>query len=47
MMWLDACSSMGLKPLVILDEGIVDHSYYIKNVLPVALEYKNEVFGDK
>ena len=39
--------SKGLRPLVILDEGTVGHSYYIKNVLPADLKYGNEVFGDK
>ena len=32
--------------LVILDKGTVDHSRYIKDVLPVALKYENEVFGN-
>ena len=41
------CSSKGLTPLMILDEGTVDHSCYIKNVLSVALKHGNEVFGDK
>ena len=46
MVWLGACSR-GITLLVILDEGTVDHSCYIKNVLPVALKYGNEeVFGD-
>ena len=31
---------------MIFDEGSVDQSCYIKNVLPVALKYGNEVFGD-
>ena len=35
-----------LIPLVSLDEETVDHSGYIKNVLPVGLKYGNEVFGD-
>ena len=30
-----------------LDKGTVDHSCYIKNVLPVTLKYGNDVFGDK
>ena len=38
-----ACSN-SIAPLVILDEGTVDHSYYIKNVFPVTLKYENEVF---
>ena len=44
---LSAGSSEGLAVLVILDKGTVDHSYYIKNVLPVAFKYGNEVFADK
>ena len=44
MVWLDACS-VGITPLVILDEGTVDHTVYIKKVLPVALKYGNETFG--
>ena len=44
MVWLGACSK-GITPLVILDEGIVDHTVYIKKVLPVALKYGNETFG--
>ena len=31
------CSSKGPKPLLILQKGTVDHSCYIKNVLPLAL----------
>ena len=46
MVWLGACSSLDLTPLVMLDEGTVDYSCYIKNVLSVALKYWNEVFGD-
>ena len=45
--WLSVCSSKDLTLLVILDEGTVDHSSYINNVLPVTLKYGNEVFGDK
>jgi len=45
MVWLGACSK-GITPLVILDDGTVDHDCYIKKVLPVALKYGNKVFGD-
>ena len=45
MVWLGACSE-GITPLVILDDGTIDHDYYIKKVLPVALKYRNKVFGD-
>ena len=44
MVWLDACFK-GITPLVIFDEGTVDHTVYIKRVLPVALENGNETFG--
>ena len=44
MVWLGACSK-GITPLVILDEGTVDHTVYIKKVLSVALKYGNETFG--
>ena len=39
--------SKDITPLVILDEGTVDHSCYMKNVLPLALKYGNEIFGDR
>ena len=44
MVWLDACSK-GITPLVILDEDTVDHTVYIRKVLPVALKYVNGTFG--
>ena len=47
MMQSHACSSKSLILLVILDEGTVDHSRYIKNVLPVAVKSTSKVFGDK
>ena len=37
MVWLGAYSK-GLSPLVIFDNGIVDHNRYINEVLPVALK---------
>ena len=43
MVWLGACSK-GVSSLVILDKGIVNHDWYIKKVLPVALEiWKQDV----
>ena len=45
MVWLGACSK-GITPLVILDEGTVDQSCFIENILPVALKYENKFFGD-
>ncbi|CAM4980305.1 unnamed protein product [Rotaria socialis] len=38
MVWLGVCSK-GITPLVIFDEGTVDHACYIEKVLPVALKY--------
>jgi hypothetical protein len=43
--WLGACSK-GLTPLVILNEGSVDHAKYIEQVLPIAKKYGNKMFGD-
>ena len=45
MVWLSACSK-SICPLVIFEEGAVDHARYIKQVLPVALKYGNTVFGN-
>ena len=45
MVWLGVCSK-GITPLVILDEGTVDHRYYIEKVLTTALKYGNKVFGN-
>ena len=44
MVWLGSCFK-GTTPLVNFDEGTVDHTVYIKKVLPVALKYGNETFG--
>lgn len=45
MVWLGVCSK-GVTPLVIFEEGTVDHARYIMEALPVALEYGNDVFGN-
>ncbi|CAF4023703.1 unnamed protein product [Rotaria sp. Silwood1] len=45
MVWLDVCSK-GVTPLVVLDQGTVDHVEYIQKVLPIALKYGNETFGE-
>lgn len=45
MAWLGACSE-GITPLVILDEGTVDHVLCIDKLLPVALTYKNQVYSN-
>jgi len=45
MVWLGVCSK-GVSPLVIFENGTVDHDRYIKEVLPVALKYGNAIFGN-
>ena len=45
MVWLSACSK-GITPLVILNEGTVDHAAYVEKVLPVALKYGNQLLGN-
>jgi hypothetical protein len=45
MVWLGACSQ-GLTPLVILDEGCVDHTVYIEKMLPVAKKFGDKIFGN-
>ena len=44
MVWLGACFR-GITPLVIFNEGTVDHAVYIEKVLPVGLKYGNEVLS--
>ena len=44
MVWLEACTK-GVTPLVIFPDGAADPARYIKEVLPVALKYRNHVFG--
>ena len=39
MVWLGACSK-SITPLVILDDGTVDHDYYIKKVLPRSIKIR-------
>ena len=45
MVWLGVCFK-GVTTLVIFDQGTVDHTEYIQNVLRVALKYGNNTFGD-
>ena len=33
------------RPLVIFEDGTIDHDRYIKEVLPVALKFGNDMFG--
>ena len=46
MVWLGACSRRSVSPLVIFEEGTVDHERYIQEVLPVVLKFGNDMFGD-
>ena len=43
MVSLGACSQ-SVTPLMILDDGTVDHTIYIEKVLPVALKYGGKFF---
>ena len=45
MVWLGICSK-GVSLLVIFESDTLDHHRYIKEVLPVALKYDNDMFGD-
>jgi transposase len=45
MVWLGVCSK-GVSPLVIFENGTVDHERYIKEVLPVAFKFGNSMFGN-
>ena len=45
MFWLGVCSK-GVSPLVIFENGTVDHDRYIKEVLPIALKLGNDMFGN-
>ncbi|CAF1936013.1 unnamed protein product [Rotaria magnacalcarata] len=44
MVWLAVCFK-GVSPLVIFEDGTVDHDQYIKEVLPVALKFGHDTFG--
>ena len=45
MVWFEACSKR-LSPLVIFEDGTVDHNRYINEVFPIALKYENSIFGN-
>ena len=45
MVWLGVCSK-GVSPLVIFEKGTIDHDRYIREVLPVALKFGNDMFGN-
>ena len=45
MVWLGICSK-GVSPLVIFESGTLDHDRCIKEVLPVAIKYGNDMFGN-
>ena len=43
MIWVGVCSK-GVFPLVIFEDGTMDHDRYMKEVLPVALKFGNDMF---
>ena len=45
MVWIGACSK-GLSPLVIFENGTVNHNRYVNEVLLVSLKYGNKIFGN-
>ena len=45
MVWLGICSK-GVSPLVIFESDTLDHDRCIKEVLPVAIKYGNDMFGN-
>ena len=45
MVWFAVCSKR-VSPIVIFDEGTIDHARYIREVLPVALKYGNDILGN-
>ena len=44
MVWFAVCSKR-VSLIVIFDEGTIDHARYIREVLPVALKYGNDILG--
>ena len=44
MVWFGVCSK-GVSALVIFEDGPMDHNRYIKEMLPVALKFGNDMFG--
>ena len=44
MVWFAVCSK-GVSPIVIFDEGTIDHARDIREVLPMALKYGNDILG--
>ena len=45
MVWLGVCSK-GVSSLMIFESDTLDHDRYIKEVLPVALKYGNDMLED-
>ena len=45
MVWL-AVYSESVGPLVLLEQGTLNHHHYIKEVLPIALRYGNSKSGN-
>ena len=45
MVWLGACFK-NPSPLVVFENGTVDHNRYINEVFPVTLKHVNSIFGN-
>ena len=45
MVWFGV-RSQGISPLVIFEDGIVDHARYVEEVLLAALAYGTKIYGD-
>ena len=44
MVWLGVCSKC-VSPLVIFEDGIMNHDRYITEMFPVAIKFGNDMFG--
>ena len=45
MVWYGVCSQ-GISPLVIFEDGTVDHARYVEEVLLVVITYGTKIYGD-
>ena len=44
-LWFGSEFVLSVSPLVIFEDGTMDHDQYIKKMLPVALKFGNDMFG--
>ena len=45
MHWLGVCSK-GVSSLALFESDTLDHDQYMREILPVALKYGNDMLGD-